>query len=126
MSALIVGVLWDDFAAETGVTGEDAKIPGQVKSRWRYRRAQSHEQVVGGQHKGACPVLPGILQLELESPVTTARQAVLSNGWARDVAAESLYLLTVTAMNDLLGIQAQSRDFSDRLQAGGFVAGLRG
>ena len=47
VSAVLVGVLWHDFTAESRMTREDPKVPDQVEPRWRDRRAQSHQQVLG-------------------------------------------------------------------------------
>ena len=61
------------------------------------------------------PIFPRILQGELEAAVRAAFEPVLSHGRAQDVAAQSLQLLPVVAVNHLPGIDTEAGDFGNWL-----------
>ena len=106
---------WRDFGAERVMAGQDAEVAQQVQARRGHCGAQPNQQVVGLEHDGTSAVFPDTLQLELETSIGAAGQALESERRSGDVATEPLELSAVAAIDELFGVDADAEGFSDGL-----------
>ena len=86
-----------------------------MKARGRHCRGQARNQVVRLEHERARAVPPGLLEAELEPTIRAPREAVLRDGWPRDVLAESLDASTVSTIDNLSCVDVDAAHFSDGL-----------
>jgi hypothetical protein len=98
------------------VAREHTEIPDHVKPGRRNGSAKPNQQVVGLEHKRPCPILPLVLQCELEAPVFAPVQPLLGQRWPHHIATEPLELLPIAPVDPLLGIQIDPEGFGDGLE----------
>src|SRR5690606_14413478 len=108
------------------MTRQDPEVSDHVKPGWRNRGAEPHQKLEGLEYEGACAVLPHVLQCELQAPVSAPLKPLLRQRRSHHVAAQPFELPSISAVNQLLGVDVDAERLGHGLVGSLLVTGGAG